>query len=45
MRSLDAHVPDVAWRDEVEAQLARLDELHVAEAASSGAGAAHLLLA
>ena len=43
MCSLDAHVSDAARRDEVKAELARLHELHVAEAAA--VTAAHLLLA
>lgn len=42
MGSLDAHISDAGWRDEVKAELAWLHELHVAEAT---AAAAHLLLA
>jgi hypothetical protein len=43
MRSLDAHVSDASWRDEVEAELARFHELHVAEA--TAVTTTHLLLA
>ena len=43
MRSLDAHASDATRRDEVEAELTRLHELHVAEA--TAVTAAHLLLA
>ena len=43
MCSLDAHISDAGWRDEVKAELTWLHELHVAEAAA--AAAAHLLLA
>ena len=43
MCSLDAHISDAAWRDEVEAELTWLHELHVAEAAA--VTTAHLLFA
>lgn len=41
--SLDTHISDASWRDEVEAELARFHELHVAEPAA--VTAPHLLLA
>ena len=43
MRSLDAHASDATRRDEVEAELTRFHELHVAEA--TAVTTAHLLLA
>ena len=43
MCSLDAHISDAGWRDEVKAELTWLHELHVAEAAATAT--AHLLLA
>lgn len=43
MRSLDAHASDATRRDEVEAELTRFHELHVAE--TTAVTTAHLLLA